>query len=374
MHATKSSMEINWWMSNSIINKLNQYNMNKNLCDWIRFATQKIFGVLLLSSIIYLVSCTRVAAIFPLEDKDSKSDINSTLSEPEIFVNDIGANGTDTLNDTWAFQKAIDSMAALGGGIVRVRTGNYYINVDTSINMKSHVTLYMYDTTRKLIAIATDTGRYNVISIRNVSDVTIMGGKIIGERYIHTGPVCANKCEQGYGIGIYGSNNIKVTRTHIANCWGDGIMLTGSAGISSKNITLKRVTSFNNRRQGLSILRVDGVTVDSCAFMNTNGTAPQDGIDIEPDSDTAQNITITNCEFGYNVGNGIEMNAKPTTSAVIRNVTVQNNYIHHSKYAGYIQHVDNLIFNNNTFDEIQYGPPLKVNDCVNCTLVPNTGS
>lgn len=348
--------------------------MKKNLYDWTRFAKQKISVILLLTSIIALVSCSRGVLNYPNGKSDSETNTSSTLLVNEIYVNDIGAIGTDTLNDTWAFQKAIDSMAGLGGGVVRVRTGKYYVDLDTSIIMKSHVTLYMYDTTRKLIAMATDSGRYNVITIRNVSDITIMGGKIIGERDIHTGPACANKCEQGYGIGIYGSNNVTVTRTHIANCWGDGIMMTGSAGVSSKNITLKRVTSFNNRRQGLSILRVDGVMIDSCAFLNTNGTAPQDGIDIEPDSDTAQNITITNCEFGYNAGNGIEMNAKPTTNAVIRNITVQNNYIHHSKYAGYIQHVDNLIFNNNTFDEIQFGPPLKTNDCVGCTLTPNTGS
>lgn len=299
-------------------------------------------------------------------------DPQPNLLIPEIWVNDVGAIGTDTLNDTWAFQKAIDSMASLGGGVVRVRTGKYYIDVDTSIKMKSNVTLYMYDTTRQLIAKPTYSGAYNVVLVQGVQDVTIMGGMIIGERDIHLGLPCPNKCEQGYGIAIKGCHNVKVNRTYIRKCWGDGMILAVFGGVSSTDVTLKRVVCESNRRQGLSIFGVNGVTIDSCKFLSTGGTKPEDGIDIEPDKDTAQNITITNCEFGYNAGNGIEMNAKPTTTAAIKNITVQNNYIHNSKYAGYVQHVQNLVFNNNTFDSIQFGPPLKANDCTGCTLTPNT--
>jgi Endopolygalacturonase len=340
-------------------------NKHENACTR---TTKQVSAMLLAAVIITLVCCSRSGL---QSDGDSLNNVNANLALPEIYVNDVGAVAGDTLNDTWAFQKAIDSMAGLGGGIVRVRSGKYYIDVDTSIVMKNNVTLYMYDTTRQLIAKPTDSGRSYVIEIRNVNNVTVMGGKIIGERYIHTGPTCTGKCEQGYGIGIFGSSNVKVVRTHISDCWGDGIMVSGSAGVSSRDITVKRVTCTNNRRQGMSILRVNGMLVDSCAFMYTNGTAPQDGIDIEPDADTAQNITITNCEFGYNVGNGIEMNAKTSTSAVIRNVTVQNNLIHHSKYAGYIQHVSNVTFNYNTFQNIQFNPKLKTNDTTNCIMTPN---
>ncbi|WP_018626223.1 right-handed parallel beta-helix repeat-containing protein [Niabella aurantiaca] len=308
----------------------------------------------------FLMACSRPGTV----DEGPQPD----LLIPEIWVNDVGAIGSDTLNDTWAFQKAIDSMAGLGGGVVRVRTGKYYIDVDTSIKMKSNVTLYMYDTTRKLIAKPTYSGKYHVILVDTAHAVKIMGGMIIGERDIHLGGTCPGKCEQGYGIAIKGSNNVKVTRTHITKCWGDGMIVSGSPTAASTNVTLKRVVCDGNRRQGMSIFRVNGLVIDSCAFLNTAGTAPQDGIDIEPDKDTAQNITITNCEFGYNAGNGIEMNAKLTTTAVIKDITVQYNTIHHSKYAGYIQHTENVVFDNNTFRNIQYGPHLKANDCTGCTL------
>lgn len=321
----------------------------------------KIKFLILLSGITFsLLNCSKGSAG------------GKTLRVPEIWVNETGANGGDTLNDTWAFQKAIDSMAGLGGGIVKVPEGNYYIDVDSSIKMKSHVTLNMFDTTRQLVAKPTYSGRYNVIVIKDVRDVFIIGGEIKGEREKHLGPECDHKCEQGFGIGIYGSRNIKVTNSYITDCWGDGIVIAGSNGVDCKNITLHRITSRNNRRQGLSILNGDSVMVDSCAFLSTHGTAPQDGIDIEPDAGTTQNVTIQNCLISHNVGNGVEMNAKPTTSAVIKNITVKNNIIKYSKYAGYIQHVSNVAFYLNTFKVIWHMPNLHAYDCINCTLIPNT--
>ena len=148
---------------------------------------------------------------------------------------------------------------------------------------------------------------------------------------------------------------MKVTDAYITECWGDGIVLYGASGVNCKDITLLKVTCSNNRRQGLSILNGDGVMVDSCKFINTHGTPPQDGIDIEPDAGSTQNVTIQNCLLAYNSGNGIEMNAKTTTSAVIKNITVRNNFIHHNAYSGYIQHVTNCKFTNNRMTDNKYG-------------------
>ncbi len=318
--------------------------------------------IFLLTAITFtVISCTKGAAE------------KITLPPSEIWVNDIGANGNDTLNDTRAFQLAIDSMAKLGGGTVKVKPGNYYIDVDSSINMKSHVTLNLFDTSSRLIAIATYSGRYNLIAIKNADDVSVIGGKIIGERYRHLGPECAHKCEQGYGIAIYGSSNVKITGTYIRDCWGDGVVIYGSSGVDCKNISLLKITSENNRRQGLSILNGDGVLVDSCAFINTQGTPPQDGIDIEPDAGTTQNVTIQHCLIANNTGNGVEMNAKTTTSAVIKNITVQNNFIRNNAYSGYIQHVSDCKITNNRMIDNKYGAnKVHVSSATNSLFEPNT--
>ena len=178
------------------------------------------------------------------------------------------------------------------------------------------------------------------------------------------------------GIAIYGSTNVKVNRTSIADCWGDGIVVgarkNGGVTVVSRDVLIKRVISTNNRRQALTIGGVNGLEVDSCVLTYTNGTAPQDGIDIEPDSDTAQYVYIKNCEIAHNVGNGVEMNAKTTTTAKVRNIFVTNNYMHHNAYSNYILHVQNSTINYNRFSANRVRNQIYAKDTTNCVFVPNT--
>ena len=221
----------------------------------------------------------------------------------------------------------------------------------------------MVDTTRVLMAKPTATVRNYIINMTDISNAKVIGGKIVGDRYQHLGTTG----EWGMGIGIHTSSNIKIMGTHIVNCWGDGIT------ISSYNCVLKNVVCDNNRRQGLTIGSSDSLIVDSCSFTHTNGTAPQDGIDIEPDAGTAQRVHITNCIIAYNTKVGVEMNAKPTTTAVIKNIYVQNNFIHHNSYSGYVQHISNSEFTNNRMINNTYaGNRVHAYDVTNCLFEPNT--
>jgi hypothetical protein len=341
-------------------------------------AAEQLFAVLAGWALL-LISCSQKANSVIPEDQKNAGEISTAtlLTANEIYVNDVGANGTDTLDDTPAFQKAIDSMAGMGGGMVRVRTGTYYINVDTAIKMKSNVTLYMYDSTRILKAKPTVSGRSYMLLLKNISNATIMGGKLIGEWSDHLGGTCTGNCEQGFGIAIYSCNNIKVTRSIIRNCWGDGITVGARAAdgatATSQIITLHKVICDSNRRQGLTIGYVDSLIVDSCKFTRTTGTKPKDGIDIEPDNGTAQRVYIKNCEMAYNDGNGIEMNAKTNGTAVIKKIYAYNNYIHHNAYSAYVQHVQESEMKNNYLTQNRfYGNRIYTVDTSNCVFTPNT--
>jgi len=310
-------------------------------------------------SIIFSMGCSRKNGI---ENKQN-SPADSSKSKIVLNVVSMGAVGNGTTDDTWAFQKAIDSAAALGGGTVYVPTGTYLIDADVSINMKTNVTLDMVDTTRVLKTKPTATVRNYVIKLNSISNAKVIAGKIVGDRYQHLGTTG----EWGMGMGINSSSNITVTGTLITNCWGDGIT------ISSYNCVLKKVICDNNRRQGLTIGSSDSLLVDSCTFTHTNGTAPQDGIDIEPDAGTAQRVHITNCLIAYNAKVGVEMNAKPTTTAVIKNIYVQNNFIHDNSYSGYVQYISNCVFTDNRMINNTYsGSRVHAANAINCLFDPNT--
>ncbi|HEY4197104.1 MAG TPA: glycosyl hydrolase family 28-related protein [Mucilaginibacter sp.] len=311
----------------------------------------------------FAISCL-TALIILLSGCKKKAISKPVIKEPvTVNVKSVGAVGDGMTDDTWAFQKAIDSVATLGGGTVNVPPGTYLIDADVSINMKDSVTLDMVDTTRVLMTKPTATDRNYVIKLNNISNAKVIAGKIVGDRYQHLGTTG----EWGMGMGINGSSNIKVTGTRIIDCWGDGIT------ISSFNCVLKNVICDNNRRQGLTIGSSDSLMVDSCSFTHTNGTAPQDGIDIEPDAGTAQRVHITNCLIAYNTKVGVEMNAKPATTAVIKNIFVQNNFIHHNSYSGYVQHISNVLFIDNRMINNTYsGNRVHASDASNSFFDPNT--
>ena len=76
----------------------------------------------------------------------------------------------------------------------------------------------------------------------------------------------------------------------------------------SEGISLRDVHCHNNWRQGLSIISVVNMSVEGSSFTGTNGTAPQFGIDLEPNrvQDALVNVLIRNCSFVGNVGGGIQ--------------------------------------------------------------------
>jgi hypothetical protein len=132
--------------------------------------------------------------------------------------------------------------------------------------------------------------------------------------------------EYRHCLDIEGANNVSVYGIACNASGGDGLYIgEGSQGYSS-NVTVKQSSFDNNRRQGFSLISGRNITIDGCSFTNTNGTAPQSGIDIEPNStsDQLQNITITNTRASGNAGQGLMVsigNMNYSTSPISINVS-----------------------------------------------------
>lgn len=243
--------------------------------------------------------------------------VDASGGGPVIDVRAKGARGDGRTDDTAAIQSAIDALPAAGGTIT-VPTGVYLIDTSRAINLRSRVRFTMA-ADAQLRAIPNALRRYHVIKVWRASDVRIEGGRILGDRDTHLG----EGGEWGYGINIQASDNVSVTDTQIADCWGDGMWIGAlgkrASAVVSTNVTLLRVTCTNNRRQGLSIGPVRGVRVLDCVFTNSHGTKPGDGLDIEPQGQgPASDILIRGCTISGNRSTGLEVHSN------VQDVTVEH--------------------------------------------------
>ena len=196
-------------------------------------------------------------------------------------------------------------------------TSNYSTNeqgeyLDTKgISVPSNVYIHNAATIK---AIANAYEKTAIFYLGDVENVTIDGGSIVGDVRTHTGTTG----EWGNGIYPAGARNVVIKNIEISECWGDGIDVQalysdyeqGTITGHCRNILLDNVKCLNNRRQGLSIEGVIGMTIRNSEFSGTGSikyTAPGAGIDIEPwfDTEVVGDIVIENCRLFNNYASGL---------------------------------------------------------------------
>jgi uncharacterized repeat protein (TIGR01451 family) len=144
------------------------------------------------------------------------------------------------------------------------------------------------------------------LTIQDVTNVTISG-------YGATLTMPKSEYTTGewrHALAILGSSNVTIQGLACNNSGGDGVYIggDGTTGSYSENITIKDVTCDNNRRNGMSITSAQDVLVISSSFINSNGTNPQEGVDLEPNwpTDRLVNIRFENCVTAGNVNSGFD--------------------------------------------------------------------
>jgi len=144
---------------------------------------------------------------------------------------------------------------------------------------------------------------YGMLTMRNATNVTLTNPVLKGDRYKHTGTTG----EWGMGISIYGGSNITVLSPEAREMWGDGIYVGVENGIIPKNITIKDAILEYNRRDGITIVAIDGLKLERPYAAFSNGTKPMAGIAFEPNNSKAEikNVLITNPRTEGNAGHGM---------------------------------------------------------------------
>lgn len=146
----------------------------------------------------------------------------------------------------------------------------------------------------------------------NVENLTIRGegaGATLRMRKPEYWEAPYEKSEWRHGISILSSKNVKIENLRIAETGGDGIYLgVATRGVPCRDVVIRRVDCVANNRQGISVISVDGLLIEDCVLRDTFGTAPQSGIDFEPNREDEQisNVVMRRVLAENNAGDGFQ--------------------------------------------------------------------
>lgn len=251
-------------------------------------------------------------------------DIPIAWAIPEQY----GAVGDGVTDDT----DAINACLAANRNVIFSKT--YKIKADkNNYNGSSTPDRYTYGVSvpsgrtllfgggAKLVCQTSNAAYSAVLCLYGTSDVSIIGATIEGDRATNT----LTTGEWGHGIVCRAANNVIIRDCTIYNCFGDGIVI-GTSTATDENaigsdICVENCKIYNNRRQGITIGGGKNITIKDCEIYEINGTAPQAGIDIEPNQATTEvsNVLISNCYFHDNATWDITNTNGAQTGIVIEN-------------------------------------------------------
>lgn len=142
----------------------------------------------------------------------------------------------------------------------------------------------------EIVVLPNDLQEYAALYVEG-QHVTLSGkGRITGDKDRHRG----KKGEWGHGIKMWNVHNVTLTGLTVSDCWGDCLYIGGE----SSQVKVFDCIFDNGRRQGISITGGEHVKIWNCVIRNVGGTAPEYGIDMEPnDGNTVRDIYIRNTQI-----------------------------------------------------------------------------
>jgi hypothetical protein len=232
-------------------------------------------------------SAEKVAAI----ENDTSTESLRFATAQSLEGADFGLVGDGTTDNTLAFQLLLGT----GNRTIHIAAGDYLTG---KLTIPSRTELLLDPG-----VILRDSGQLGpgerFINIVRVEDVRIegLGAAVVAKRSDYT------TGEQRHGVYIFRAKRVVVNGLQSSSHGGDGFYI----GDRATDIVLAGCYGSDNRRQGLSITSARRVRIMHSEFVNTHGTAPAAGIDLEPNNanDILDDISILRPRTSDNDGGGI---------------------------------------------------------------------
>jgi parallel beta-helix repeat protein len=318
-----------------------------------------------------------------VDARDGETTLRTRLDMMEEGIFNVlryGAVADGATDDLAAFQAAAAAVLAAGGGTLLIPAGTYKVAVDMAthnIQVPSNCTVYMRGATINA-TVYTGQATYTVFAISGatISNVHLIGGTLNLDRT--SGSLSG---ETGMGIRITTSAaKVSITDVTINDAYGDAIYIGGTPAPS--DILIRGCRLNNARRNNLSITNCLRAWILNCDINNANGTAPQAGIDLEPNlrvapaiPDVIEDVVIAGCTIRGNAGSGLYIQSgaagRIAGLAATRRVTATNCVLTDNAYGLNMSVVDYLTISNNVVKDSITGSGISLSDGVGCAIVNN---
>ena len=213
---------------------------------------------------------------------------------------------------------------------------------------------------------------YRVLLAMDKDDIEICGtGALIGDRdskrFVGT-----ETYEHGVGIGIYNSTNVFIHGITITKMIGDGIYITSTGHKHTDNVLISDTRLTYNRRQGISLIAGNNITIRNNYIGYTGGTQPEAAFDLEPNQPNQTSRNVFFCDNVLDNNNdGIHIHDKkaPAENVVIDNNTAYTRVADKDKGNGFTQYGGCNVIIANSGGNIR----IKNQEMINLVIYKNTG-
>lgn len=189
-----------------------------------------------------------------------------------------------------------------------------------------------------------------LVCLKSIENVTLQGlgtGATLRMRKADYHTDAYVKAEWRHAISLLSSHNIKILNLKMVESGGDGIYLSvdnHNPGVYPENILIKDCVCDGNNRQGISVIAGVNVLIENTRLINTKGTAPEAGIDFEPNNadEPIRNFVMRNCYTENNAGGGYySYLANMRTPAGPLEITFENCVSRNDKASAFCLHTAN---------------------------------